>query len=364
MNKLVAGALAGAFFLASGAAQAGPPRNQDDKPWGRGVFSVGGGLGGQFFGDGGGSLSFGVSGEYFVWHGIGLGLGYTNQFIFLSNSFRDQYPNIEDRVPTYFGYLSPTLRVFLFRSYRFSPYILGGVGPVFTNNQAPTLGQWQAGGGVLIGLGRFAALDIGVGVSQLFTTSACERGTSDVFTAAETGMAADTRVSVGQCSIGIFPRIGVVFGFGGKKSQDDRKSRRERKREKEMEGWVPPEAEPEQGEPPPEFAPAPEPVEPTPVEETPGYAAPAADPAPAPTPAPEPEPEPEPAAEPDATGAPPDGAAPPAPVEGDPGPPADAPQPPANAPETPDGPASPDVEPDLPPVQQPSADGDATPPGR
>lgn len=344
MRKVLAATLAGAVLLTSGLAEAGPPRDNQDKPWGRGVFSVGGGLGGSFFGDGGGSLVFGVNAEYFVWHGIGLGLGYSNQFLFLSDSYKRNFPGIEDRVPTYFGYLSPTLRVFLFRSFRFSPYVIGGTGPVFLNNQQPTLGQWQAGGGVYIGLGRSAALDIGVGVSQLYTRSACERATGETFTAQQTGRTSDTRVFVNTCAIGIFPRIGIVFGFGGKK-EGDRKTRREKKRERETEGWVPPEDAPSEGEPPPEYAPAPEPVAPTPVEEVPGYEAPA-------------EPDPEPVVPAPEESIPPEGSPP---VEGEPGPVAD-PEPPAgDLPPAPDG-AEPPVdapveepgEPSAPPVQTPT----------
>lgn len=272
---------AGAVALTSSAALAGPPApeaSKPDKPWGRGVFTVGGGLGGTFYGDSGGSLSFGVGAEYFVWHGIGLGLNYTNLFVFLSNSIKNDFPGIEDRVPTYYGFLSPTLRVFLFRSFRFSPYVVGGTGPVFLNNGQPTLGRWEAGGGFYIGLGPRAALDIGVGVSQLYTRSACRRATTEVFTAAELGTTGDVRVETGNCGIGVFPRIGIVFGFGGS-SGDDKKSRRERRRDKEMEGFEPPEATPDEGGAAPEYAPAPEnEPAPTPVEDSPGYAAPESSP--------------------------------------------------------------------------------------
>lgn len=248
------------------------------------MVSVGGGLGGSFYGDSGGSLSFGVGGEYFVWHGIGAGLSFYNDFSFFSNSFKNAYPGIENKIPTYFGTLMPALRVFLFRSFRFSPYVRAGTGPVFLNNDQPTIGEWQAGGGFYIGFSRNFALDVGVGVAQFYTESGCDRALSATYTAATSpavnpGQQVD--VYAATCGVRVFPRIGLVFGFGGQKD-GDRKSRKEKKEEEANEGWVPPAATPSEGESAPEFAPAEE-TAPAPSETETGWEAPA-EPAPAPAP--------------------------------------------------------------------------------
>lgn len=297
----------------------------DDRPWGKGLLVPSFGLGGSFGGGAGslfaGALSFGGGASYFVANGIAVGLSFNNDIRFFSQSARDDFPGVEDNVPTYSARLTPQVTFIPFRSRKFSPYLRGGLGPVFFNNDGGVLGEWSVAVGGWIGIGKRAALDVGLGASQSFPSSNCEDAWS--FTASN-GNVIDGRAN---CGVFFYPRLGLVFAIqagpkgGGKSKRKKGKQAPEQRTPPPAaeEGFAPPRPAP--ASPQPAVAPAPEtspePVAPPAPTETPEPApAPApVSPEPAPTPAPM---SPEPAATPNPTPASPPVAA-------------DSPTPPATA---------------------------------
>ena len=241
----------------------------DDRPWGKGLLVPSFGLGGSFGGGAGslfaGALSFGGGASYFVANGIAVGLSFNNDIRFFSQSARDDFPGVEDNVPTYSARLTPQVTFIPFRSRKFSPYLRGGLGPVFFNNDGGVHGEWSVAVGGWIGIGKRAALDIGLGASQSFPRSSCEDAWS--FTASN-GNVIDGRAN---CGVFFYPRIGLVFAIQASPKQ----GRRTKKQQKQT---------------PTERAPAP-----TRTEE---FAPPVAPVAAPPRPEPEPEPTPDPATDP------------------------------------------------------------------
>jgi hypothetical protein len=198
----------------------------DDRPWGKGLLVPSFGLGGSFGGGAGslfaGALSFGGGASYFVANGVAVGLSFNNDIRFFSQSARDDFPGIEENVPTYSARLTPQVTFIPFRSRKFSPYLRGGLGPVFFNNDGGVLGEWSVAVGGWIGIGKRAALDIGLGASQSFPSSNCEDAWS--FTASN-GNVIDGRAN---CGVFFYPRLGLVFAIqaspkGGRRSKKQRK---------------------------------------------------------------------------------------------------------------------------------------------
>lgn len=194
------------FTLPATAAARPLAREPDDRPWGRGTLMPSFGLGGSFGSRGGGSLLIAGGLNYFVVNNLGLGLTLRNFTTFLPPSLKRDFPGIEKQIPTNEFSLIPGLTVVLYRGYRFSPYIGGGVGPVFLNHKRGVVGEWNAGPGVLIGLGRMLALNLGVNFSMRFPSERCE----DAYRYDSGGAAIDFN----SCGIRWGIQAGLVFGFG------------------------------------------------------------------------------------------------------------------------------------------------------
>ena len=223
----------------------------DDKPWTRGTLMPSFGLGGSFYRGGGGNLLVAAGLNYFFVNNLALGLQLRNFSTFLPSYYKQDYPGIEKQIPTNEFSMIPGVTVMLYRSFRFTPYVHGGVGPVFLNHKRGVVGEWNAGPGFLIGIGRRMALDIGVNFSMRFPGDKCDAAYSY-------NGSGGNAVFFGACGLRWGIRAGLVFGFGvGRKRHQ-----------------APPPEDPYYT--PPEPAPAP----------TPGYAAPGTGYAPAPAPEP------------------------------------------------------------------------------
>ena len=254
----------------------------DDKPWVRGTLMPSFGLGGGFSRNGGGSLLVAGGLSYFVVNNLGFGLTLRNFTTFLPPSLKRDFPGIEKQIPTNEFSVIPGLTLILYRSHRFSPYIGAGVGPVFLNHKRGVVGEWNAGPGVLIGLGRMVALSLGINFSMRFPAERCE----DAYRFGS----GDDAVLFNGCGVRWGVQGGLVFGFGVGRKRN------------------PP--------PPPEpayYAPEPAP-EPYPAPAPPPYAAPAEPPTAAPAEPPVTTEVPT-TAEPPVTGEPPAPTAPPPPGE-------------------------------------------------
>lgn len=283
---LTASLLAAALAWPQGAAARPFSPKPDDKPWTRGTLMPSFGLGGSFYRGGGGNLLVAAGLNYFFINNLGLGLQLRNFTTFLPSYYKSQYPGIEKQIPTNEFSMIPGVTVMLYRSFRFTPYIYGGVGPVFLNHKRGVVGEWNAGPGFLIGIGRRMALDIGVNFSMRFPGEKCDAAYS------YNGDGSNA-VFFGACGIRWGIRAGLVFGFGVGRQKHQ----------------APPPEDPYAQPYQPQPQPAP----------TPGYPAPSPGYAPPTTPAPAPEPAPAPAPV-----APPEGSTP----ESPPAEPAPAPLPP------------------------------------
>ncbi len=221
-------------------ATAGSPLNSETArlPWGRGTLVPGFGLGGSFGSRGGGSLLIAGSLTYYVVNNLGLGLSLRNQTTFLSPSIKSEYPGIEKQIPTNEFSLIPGMTIVLHRGYFLSPYIAGGVGPVFLNHKRGVVGEWNAGPGLFIGIASLFAINLGFNFSMRFPSDRCENAYSY-----GVGEAA---VSLNSCGVRFGVQAGLVFGFGvGRKRNPP-----------------PPPAPTYTPEPYPDPAPAPAPAEP------------------------------------------------------------------------------------------------------
>jgi hypothetical protein len=228
----------------------------DDKPWGRGTLMPSLALGGSFGSRGGGSLLVGAGLTYFVVNNLGLRLSLTNFTTFLPKSYETEYPGLKKSIPTNEFSITPGVMVVLYRNYRFSPYIHAGVGPVFLNHKRGVIGEWNAGPGVLIGLGRRLAINLGVSFSSRFPSEKCETAYQyqgqDVF--------------YNPCGFRWNINVGLVFGFGVGRQRRD----------------------PDEYQPPPAYQPAePPPSSYPPPEAPPTYAPPAEYPPPTTAPPPD-----------------------------------------------------------------------------
>ncbi len=230
----------------------------DDKPWSSGTLMPSFGLGGSFSRGGGGNLLVAGGVSYFLVNNLALGMQLRNFTTFLPSSYKRDFPGIEKSIPTNEFSMIPGLTVMLFRSYGFTPYIHAGVGPVFLNHKRGVLGEWNAGPGFLIGLGRRIAVDLGVTFSMRFPGEKCQ----DAFT-----YNGPTTVIFNACGLRWGIRAGLVFGFGVGRKRN------------------PPPQPPPESYPPPPPQPQPSPApyappsyEPPPAYESPAYEPPAHDP--------------------------------------------------------------------------------------
>jgi uncharacterized protein YyaL (SSP411 family) len=179
----------------------------DDKPWTRGTLMPSFGLGGSFYRGGGGNLLVAAGLNYFVVNNLALGLNLRNFSTFLPSYYKMDYPGIEKQIPTNEFSMIPGVTVMLYRSYRFTPYIYAGVGPVFLNHKRGVVGEWNSGPGFLIGIGRRMALDIGVNFSMRFPGDKCDAAYSY-------NGSGGNAVFFGACGLRWGIRAGLVFGFG------------------------------------------------------------------------------------------------------------------------------------------------------
>jgi len=258
----LAAALASTVALAWPGEAAAAPR--DDRPWGRGVLRPTFGLSPWgLFNQDVASLSFGLGFNYFIVNGLSLGLGVSDTIFIYRSAYKARYPGIDTQLPTNMLEVTPTLQYVFFRSRRFSPYVYGGVGPVFFNHGAGTHGQWVGGPGVYINVTGPLYVSLGVGFSGLFPGGRCNE--------ALTYQPEDPLgqgVLLDLCSFRWGPQVGMVVAFGGGGASRER--RREREREpappptpasNPLDEAVPPTPEaPSEADPPIEdTAPAPEP---------------------------------------------------------------------------------------------------------
>lgn len=216
--------LASTVALAWPAEAEAAPR--DDRPWGRGIMRPTFGLSPWgLLNQDVASLSFGLGFNYFIVNGLSLGLGLSDTIFIYRSAFKAQYPGIETQLPTNMLEVTPTLQYVFFRSRRFSPYVYGGVGPVFFNHGAGTHGQWVAGPGVYINVSGPLYVSLGVGFSGLFPGGRCNEAlTYQPQDPMGEGLLLDL------CSFRWGPQVGVVLAFGSGR-QRERRPPREREPE-------------------------------------------------------------------------------------------------------------------------------------
>jgi hypothetical protein len=154
-------------------------------------------------------ISVGLGASYFLVHGLAAGLQVSNTFLIWSSGIKARFDRIEEEIPTNVVRLTPTLQYVFWRSRWFSPYVLGGVGPVFFNHGGGTLGEWTAAPGALIGLGGRVYLDLGVGFSGTFPRSDCDAA----FSYNDTSDPPRTVSAEGFCGFRWGPRLGFLFSF-------------------------------------------------------------------------------------------------------------------------------------------------------
>ena len=225
-------------FAMLGVSTAEARETPGERPWQRGIVmpSIGFGVG---FQPSLTQLSLSIGGSYFVAKGLAIGLGVSDTVFIFSQDFRATYPGIEKQVATNMLRVMPSLRYVFWRNRRFSPYVQGGVGPVFLNHGGGTIGEWNAGPGAYIGLGGPVFLDLGVGFSARFPREACDRA----FFYESPDVAGQV---IDACSFRWGPRLGLVVALGTR--------RRSRRRGRAPQRSVPPRTQ----EPAPEALPAPE----------------------------------------------------------------------------------------------------------
>lgn len=188
-----------------------PPHGREDmrdaRPWSRHTLvpSFGFGLG---FSPDLVQVGLGLGVSYFAWHGLSFGLGVNDTLLIYGGAFRDRYPGVERQIPTNVLTITPSVQYVFYRSYRFSPYMGLGLGPVFFNHGNGIFGQWSAGPGAYIGIDGPVFLDVGVGFSGMFPTERC----NDAFIY-DNGMVRG-RVFEGFCNFSWGPRLGLVLAFG------------------------------------------------------------------------------------------------------------------------------------------------------
>ncbi|MEX1362653.1 MAG: hypothetical protein AB1Z98_05965 [Nannocystaceae bacterium] len=252
------GMLGASMLAAVALASPGPAHaegRRDDRPWSRGTLMPSFGIGaGGLFSDIA-NINFGLGFNYYIINGLSMGLSFSDTVLIYRSAIKARYPGIAEQLPTNIFDITPTLQYVFFRSRRFSPYVFGGVGPVFFNHGAGTYGQWTAGPGVFLNVAGPLFVNVGVGFSGLFPTGRCQDALTYQPSDPMTG-----GVLLDLCSFRWGPQLGLVVAFGG-----GRKGRRQRRQEQEERGYSPSPASnpmPSAVEPEPE----PEPIEAAPVE--------------------------------------------------------------------------------------------------
>jgi hypothetical protein len=245
---------AGVLWPADAAART----DERGRPFARGTFQPSLGLGASF----GGPLAvmhLGLGARYFVVHGLGPGLEVSDTILVYGPQTRAQFPGIERQLPTNIVRILPSLQWVFVRTRWFSPYVLGGAGPVFYNHGGGTVGEWMAGGGAFIGLGGPVFVDLGVGFSGVFPRETCR--------AAFTYQSEAGGAELDACSFSWGPRLGLALAFGVGGDSGRRRKTRAPPPPPER-GWEAPVPEP----PPPASEPSPEPPPAPELEEPPAGA--------------------------------------------------------------------------------------------
>jgi hypothetical protein len=264
---LLAASVACAVGLAASPARAADDDDEDPGPWSRGTIIPSLGFGASF-GPDLHVLSFGLGASYFVWHGLAVGLDVFDTVYIYRDDFKREFPGIDKPSPTNEVLLLPTLQYVFLRRMRFSPYVIGGLGPVFYNHKRGTVGQWLVGAGAYIRLWGPVALSVGIDFTANFPEDKWKNAFSwdpppDPVTGEDLGPQSIRGCALidKPCSFNISPAIGLVFVIGGGKSK------RDRDREPPPPAPANPMPEPEIEAEPVEPEPVePEPVEPEPVE--------------------------------------------------------------------------------------------------
>ncbi|MBC8067606.1 MAG: hypothetical protein IAG13_04660 [Deltaproteobacteria bacterium] len=243
-------------------AGAAPDESPDPRPWSKGTLVPSLGFGASF-GPDIHVLSFAAGLSYFVWHGLAVGLNVSDTVYIYRKDFKRAFPGIEKSSPTNEVLLLPTLQYVFLRSFRFSPYVIAGVGPVFYNHHRGTIGQWLVGGGAYIGLGGRVALNVGIDFYANFPDKHWQRAFAwnpppDPDTGEDLGEQSirGCALTSSLCSFNLSPHIGLVFMLGGVGKAKARKRREapEAAPPNPMEEALP------QAEPLPEAVPSPEPA--------------------------------------------------------------------------------------------------------
>jgi hypothetical protein len=204
---LALGIAAGIAGRPASATAAPPPAEaeEDPGPWGRGTVLPSLGFGASF-----GStihvLDFGLGASYFVIDGLAVGLTLSDTVLIYRPDFRRQFPGIENETPNNIVRLIPTLQYVFLRRSRFSPYVRGGVGPVFHNRGRGTVGEWTVGGGAFVSLWGPVALAIGIDFFANFPDDKWRDAFSYMGQSIRGCALFDT-----PCSFNLSPRIGLVF---------------------------------------------------------------------------------------------------------------------------------------------------------
>ncbi len=267
LRWLLAASLAGATGLTAQVARAADDdRDEERGPWSRGTIVSSLGFGGSF-GQYIHELQFELGVNYFVWHGLGLGLDVDDTIYIFREEFRRAYPRVKELSATNEVGLMPTLQYVFLRRFRVSPYVRAGLGPVFYNHKRGTVGEWMVGPGVYITIWGPLAFKIGIEFSAQFPLEKWRnafRYDPDPYVDEITGLTIDPPVksfrgcaiTSSLCSFNISFGGGLVFLF--------RPDLKTRKRDKERREPPPAPVNPMYEEPPVQAEP--EPVEPEPVE--------------------------------------------------------------------------------------------------
>lgn len=157
------------------------------------------------------SLGFSLGAKRYLLNGLSLGLSLSDTIVFYRDAFEARHPGIASQLPTNMLELTPLVQYVFFRSRWFSPYVYGGVGPVFFNHGGGTHGQWSGGPGVYVHVRGPIFASLGVGFSGLFPGGRC----NDALRYQPEGSVAPG-VPVDLCSFRWGPQLGVTLAFGGR----------------------------------------------------------------------------------------------------------------------------------------------------
>jgi hypothetical protein len=171
------------------------------------------------------SLAFSLGSKRYLLGGFAVGLSLADTIVFYRDAFEARHPGIAAQLPTNILEITPLVQYVFFRSRWFSPYVYGGVGPVFFNHGGGTHGQWSGGPGVYVHVRGPIFASLGVGFSGLFPSGRC----NDALVYQPSGSEAPG-VPVDLCSFRWGPQLGVTLAFGGR-GRERRSSRRDATRD-------------------------------------------------------------------------------------------------------------------------------------